>query len=278
MKIGFVTCVALGYSCLEEIYNCGYEVDLLITLKDDIGKKKSGRIYLDDFSRKYETELLKIKNVNDFEVIEKIKDRKIDWLFIIGWSQIAKKEILETPKYGVIGMHPTLLPKGRGRASIPWAIIKGLEKTGVTAFKLDEGVDTGPIIDQMEIEISSNEKASTLYKKVNDTHIDLMASVLKKINDKNLSLIIQNDDEATEWPGRKPLDGELSLDMKVKDVDRLVRATTYPYPGAFICEKRVKKIIWLGRILEENDINDNKNVLKFCDGWFEPLDFETIAL
>jgi methionyl-tRNA formyltransferase len=57
---------------------------------------------------------------------------QIDWLLIIGWSQIARRELLETPACGCLGMHPSLLPIGRGRAAIPWAILKGLDQTGVT--------------------------------------------------------------------------------------------------------------------------------------------------
>lgn len=270
MRLGFVTCVQLGFSCIEKIYELGYKLDVLITLKDELARNKSGRIFLDEFAGKHNIDLIKIKNVNDSDVIDVIKDKQIDWLFIIGWSQIAKAIVLEAPKFGVIGMHPTLLPKGRGRASIPWAIIKGLDKTGVTAFKLDEGVDTGPIIDQMEIKISSDETASTLYSKVNKTHIDLMESVLKKINDENLFLIEQNNDEATEWPGRKPTDGELSPDMNVEDVDRLVRATTYPYPGAFITKKDKKTIVWSGKIITISNLNKkDKFILKFKDGDYE---------
>ena len=123
----------------------GGKIDLLITLKDNKAVDKSGRIYLDEIALKHDVPLLKIKDVNDKEVIEALIKHDIDWLFIIGWSQIARSDLLNTPKKGCIGMHPTLLPVGRGRAAIPWTIIKGLDKTGVTMFKLDEGVDTGDI-------------------------------------------------------------------------------------------------------------------------------------
>ncbi|MGI6706545.1 MAG: formyltransferase family protein [Clostridia bacterium] len=108
MKMAFATCVQLGLSCIEEIYRIGGELDLLITLKDEKAKNKSGRIYLDEIANEHNVPLLKINNINDQEVIEALKEHEIDWLFIIGWSQIAKKEVLETPTKGCIGMHPTL--------------------------------------------------------------------------------------------------------------------------------------------------------------------------
>ena len=164
-KIAFTTCVQLGLSCIEEIYRIGGRLDLLITLKDNKAKDKSGRIYLDEIAERENIPLLKINDINDSKVIDALKKYDIDWLFIIGWSQIAKHDVLETPTHGCIGMHPTLLPIGRGRAAIPWAIIKGLDETGVTIFKLDEGVDTGDIIGQGVIGIFENTTATGFIQK-----------------------------------------------------------------------------------------------------------------
>ena len=153
MKFAFCTCVQLGLSCIEASLRNGFQFELLITLHDHKSKSKSGRIYLDPISQEHNIELLKINHINDSEVIEKIKEKEIDWLFIIGWSQIASKETINAPKFGIIGAHPTLLPEGRGRAAIPWAIINGLKQTGVTFFIMDQGVDTGDILTQQIIPI-----------------------------------------------------------------------------------------------------------------------------
>jgi methionyl-tRNA formyltransferase len=79
--------------------------------------------------------LYKLNNINDADVAEVLKKYEIDWLFIIGWSQIASADFLKVPNKGVIGAQPMLLPTGRGRAAVPWVILKGLEKTGVTFLK-----------------------------------------------------------------------------------------------------------------------------------------------
>ena len=181
MKFAFVTCVQLGLSCIEKIYEIGGSLDLLITLHNHKAVKKSGRIYLDEFAGKYSIPLLKTNHVNDDEVKKAIKESDIDCLFIIGWSQIADNELINLPKKGVFGIHPTLLPEGRGRAAIPWAIIKGLKQTGVTLFKLDEGVDTGPVVGQIAIPIEKQETATTLYEKVNKAHEELIADVYRKM-------------------------------------------------------------------------------------------------
>lgn len=267
-KIAFATCVQLGLSCIEEIYRIGGNLDLLITLKDEKAKNKSGRVYLDDVAIKHNVPLLKINNINDKEVLDALREQQIDWLFIIGWSQIAKKEVLETPTYGCIGMHPTLLPIGRGRAAIPWAIIKGLDKTGVTMFKLDEGVDTGDIIGQGVIDLDMNMTATELYKKVDSMHITLIAKYWNDIVRNNITLTKQNEALATEWPGRRPEDGEILVSMTMNEADKLVRAVTYPYPGAFYNDGEKKIRIWSA------ETNVNEGVIKLSDGYLIPIDFE----
>lgn len=267
-KMAFATCVQLGLSCIEEIYRIGGDLDLLITLNDEKAKDKSGRIYLDEIAAEHNAPLLKINNINDRTVIETLQERKIDWLFIIGWSQIAKPELLRTPKYGCIGMHPTLLPKGRGRAAIPWAILKGLDETGVTIFKLDEGVDTGEIIGQAVIKIGDKTTATELYEKVNKMHIKLISEYWSDIVNNNITLTRQNEAEATEWPGRKPADGEIYSSMTMDEAGRLVRAVTHPYPGAFYKDGNRTVRVWsAGTSAKNGDI-------KLADGYLVPVDFE----
>lgn len=259
-------------SCIEEIYRIGGSIDLLITLKDEKAKNKSGRIYLDEIANKHSTTLLKIDNINNQEVLSALKEYQIDWLFIIGWSQIARKDVLEAPMYGCIGMHPTLLPVGRGRAAIPWAIIKGLDETGVTMFKLDEGVDTGDIIGQGVIELDQNTTATELYQKVDDMHITLIAKYWDEIVNNKITLTKQNDAVATEWPGRKPEDGEILSSMSMDKVDKLVRAVTHPYPGAFYRDGEKTYRIWSA---ETNKVD---GVIKLCDGYLQLLDYEIEGL
>lgn len=276
MKFGFITCVQLGLSCIEKIYEIGGKLDVLFTLHDHKAKRKSGRIYLDEFSKKNTIPLIKLNHINDLDVIEAIKEYELDWLFIIGWSQIASSNLLDAPKKGCIGMHPTLLPTGRGRAAIPWAIIKGLEKTGVSMFVLDEGVDTGPVLGQFEIPLKQDETATELYDKVNLAHEALIAQIYPRLESETYKLTIQDDSLATIWGGRTPSDGELNLKMDIIEVDRLVRATTKPYPGAYILLDGIKRIIWEGRIIESK--KESSNIISFKNGLYEIISFEDVLI
>lgn len=248
MRFGFVTCVQLGLSCMEAIYAAGGRLDLAITLEDDMAQGKSGRVWLDEFCGAREVELVKIRNINRIDAIEAIRAREIDWLFIIGWSQIARDEVLSAPKRGVIGMHPTLLPVGRGRAAIPWAILKGLDETGVTMFQLDAGVDTGPIIAQHKIPLRPDTTATDLYDEVDRVHVELMRDVFPKLRDGLLAPVPQDNSLATEWPGRKPDDGAIDLAGSAVEAERLVRAVTRPYPGAFVDVPGGRLVVWSARL------------------------------
>jgi methionyl-tRNA formyltransferase len=244
MRVGFVTAVELGRACIEEILACGGSLDIVMTLRDEQASDKSGRVRLDDLCSAVGTPLVKVRNINDPEAVEALRAARLDWLFIVGWSQIARPAVLQTAGYGVLGIHPTLLPEGRGRAPIPWAILKDLPQTGVTMFRLDAGVDSGPIAGQLAIPLDPRETANTLYDKVVAGHRSLIRDCWPRLMAGTLELVQQDETRATYWPGRRPEDGALDLAGSVLDADRLVRAVTRPYPGAFLVSGNTRYRLW----------------------------------
>jgi len=101
---------------MEKIYRVGGRLDLVVTLKDDLARKRAGRVYVDDVCRTHGIDLVKIRHNDDPDALAVLREAALDWLFIIGWSQIASREVLQLLRQGALGMHPTLLPKGRARA------------------------------------------------------------------------------------------------------------------------------------------------------------------
>jgi len=259
---------------MEKIYEIGGSLDLAITLHDNIDTLKSGRVYLDDFANHRSIPLLKVKHINETVVEQRIRELHIDWLFVIGWSQIAGPRIIAAPRLGVLGIHPTLLPEGRGRASIPWAILKGLDKTGVTLFMLDEEVDAGPILAQEVLSVGYQEDATSLYSRVTEAHKTLLANVWQGLEAGIIDAVAQDETKATYWQGRTPQDGEISSDMTVEGVDRLVRATTHPYPGAFVMDQKLGLVrIWSGQSMCNAGAKTGF-CLKLRDGYFNASEFE----
>lgn len=271
MKIGFVTCVELGLSCIEAIYEAGYKLDTIYTLHDNLARRKSGRIFVDEFAKHHSINVIKLAHVNDPDAVKTY--RSLDWLFIVGWSQIASRDVIDAPSKGVLGMHPSLLPQGRGRAAIPWAILKNLDKTGVTLFKLDEGVDTGPILAQREIPLTNSATATTLYREVAEAQVSLVTDVLPKMAAGTVSLVEQDESRATTWPGRRPEDGAIDLYGSAMDAERLVRAVTHPYPGAYFIDERSDKVlVWSAKMTGSEP--KRHEFLRFRDGYLALLETE----
>lgn len=249
MRIGFITSVRLGLECLETLVAEGVELSYLGTIHDEIARTKSGRVLLDDFAAEHAVPLHKFRNMNDADAVAALRAADLDWLYVIGWSQMARAEVLSVPRLGAVGIHPTLLPLGRGRASIPWAIIKGLAETGVSMFKLDEGMDTGPLLGQVTVPIGPAETSTTLYEKVIVAHRTLIRDTLPGMLSATIELHEQDHSQATEWPGRTPADGAfVPAEHSVAEIDRFVRALTHPYPGAFVEHEDGSVLrVWAGR-------------------------------
>lgn len=275
MRAGFVTCVQLGLSCMEEIYAAGGHLHLVLTLPDEKARKKSGRVYVDGFCRAHGIPLRKVGHVNDPEALDAILRHRIDWLFVIGWSQIAGAATLAAPTCGALGIHPTLLPEGRGRAAIPWAILKGLPQTGVTLFQLAPGVDSGPIGAQEVLTLARDETATTLYERVNAAHRTLIRKAWPALAAGTLTFTPQDETRASYWPGRVPADGRLLGTQTVLEAERLVRATTRPYPGAFLELGGKVLRVWAGSPAQEGKAPGAGTVrLRFSDGLYDATAYE----
>ncbi len=283
-RIGFVTCVELGVACLQEIYALGGAVDVVITLNDHQSRHKSGRVFMDEFCVRHGAPLLKVGNMNDASSVQAVRDCGLDWIFVVGWSQIAQRAFLDASRAGSLGMHPTLLPSGRGRAAVPWAILSGLTETGVSLFKLDEGVDTGPVALQERLAIGHDETATALYARVADAHRRLIARAWPLLVEDTLAFTPQDDTLATVWSGRRDEDGEILDSMTCDAADRLVRATTHPYPGAFLSRPQGRYRVWsgharVGRQFLEDMRTDSAGHLWFPlrDGCFEATHWQIQA-
>jgi methionyl-tRNA formyltransferase len=262
---------------MDAIYQAGGELACALTLHDELARAKSGRVYLDEFCRERGVPLHKVRNVNDADAVAAIAAARLDWLFIVGWSQIAKKPVLDATRRGVLGIHPTLLPVGRGRAPIPWAILLGLRETGVTLFQLDEGVDSGPIVAQYRVPIAARETATTLYAKVEQAHTALILENWQSLMNGSASTQAQSDAQATVWAGRSPADGRLDPGMTVEGADRLIRAATRPYPGAFMPFQDGVLRIWSSKPPQlgtaPREPGEGALRLQFADGWLDAVEW-----
>jgi len=164
-----------------------------------------------------------------------------DVILVLGWYYMVPKKIRDTARYGAWGIHASLLPKYAGGAPLVWAIINGETETGVTLFKLDDGVDDGDIIAQQKIPISYTDTIREVYAKATEASKAILFNTLT--NSSDIRFTSQDKSKIEIWPQRSPDDGEIDLDWPAEKIYNFIRAQAPPYPGAFIRTADGKKII-----------------------------------
>src|SRR5205823_13412145 len=182
MRLVWVSFDVMGRDCLVAAAEAGAEVAAVVTLPGPIEASRSGQCSFDEIAVELGAKLIETADVNSPATVEAVREVEPDLIFIVGWSQLVLDEFIGLAKHGVLGMHPTLLPKHRGRAAIPWAILSGLSKTGVTLFEIVDGTaDSGPIVGQVEVPLVPDETATTLYSRITEAHVDLVREVVPRL-------------------------------------------------------------------------------------------------
>jgi len=265
IKIIFIAGLKFGYECLKALCEHNMIIDAVFTLSTKY-KNRSGYISFDNI-KKYGVPVYEVDNINDAENVEIIKQLNPDIIFIAGWSFLIGKEILSIPKLGCIGQHPSLLPKHRGNAPIPWAIIMGLTKTGTTLFYLSDNVDSGDIVGQKEIRINLEDNAEILYEKITQSTIELYLEIIPKLKDRTAPRIPQDEKRSYVMPKRTPQDGIIDWDKISISLYNWIRGLSKPYPGAFTFLGEDKIFVWNAKYLKNNSYN---GIIYNADHSFKP--------
>lgn len=166
------------------------------------------------------------------EGVKDMKDLCPDIMVTCAFGQILSKEILDIPKYGVINVHASLLPKYRGASPIHYAILNGDKKTGISIMKTDEGVDTGDVMFSKEISINDNETCGELFDRLSVLGADCLIDALDKIENGEDKYFPQNNDLASYTKIFKKEDALIDWSKSAEQIRNLVRAFN-PAPVAF---------------------------------------------
>ena len=163
---------------------------------------------------------------------EEILELKPDIIVTCAFGQLVPVEILNYPKYGCINVHASLLPKYRGGAPIQRAIMNGEEKTGITIMYMNEGLDTGDMIEKSEVLIKHNDNYETLSNKLMESGVSLLKETLPMIIEGKIKREIQNSKEATTAPIISRGDEKLDFNKTSFELRNHIRALS-PIPGAY---------------------------------------------
>lgn len=235
LKIAFLGTPRLAQIVLQNLIDSPYKPQLVITGHS----KKSGR----GLALKANSIELEAKK-QGIEINYKVKaiDESFDLVVLVAFGQIIPKEILNLPKFGFINIHPSLLPKYRGPSPIQTAILDGQKITGVTIIKLDEKIDHGPILAQLEVEIESIDTHQSLVEKLGLIGSNLLIETLSDYLSGKLKPQAQDDKNATFTKIITKADGFIDPQKPPHPVklQRMIRAY-YPWPGVWIeIESRIK--------------------------------------
>ena len=170
-----------------------------------------------------------------------ISSYRPDVILVMGWYYKVAEGIRNSAKYGAWGIHASLLPDYAGGAPLVWAMINGEKETGVSLFRLDDGVDTGDIVAQARLAIGPDDSIATVYGHATELSTNLLRRTLRDIG--SLSLVPQDLSKRRLFPQRTPEDGEVDLQWPAERIHNFVRAQSSPYPGAFVRTIDGKKLI-----------------------------------
>lgn len=234
-----------SYECLKYLLDRECKIHTLITLPSGAGKHVSDYFDLHDFCREQGINVLDTTNVNSKETLIALQIEKPDYLFTLGWSQIFREDFIKCFSNFIVGTHPTKLPYGRGRAPLPWTILEDLRESAVSFFKIDTGVDTGKLILQRTFNIPQGTYVGELYERVANELAQGFMSIYETLEKgDSLTFTPQDNDGATVRGKRVPSDGLIEFHQTASEIERLIRAVSKPYPGAYCYYKDQKIIFW----------------------------------
>jgi methionyl-tRNA formyltransferase len=251
MRTVWVSFDTMGRDCLEAAATVGAEVVGVVTLPGPIDPNRSGQCSFDEVAARLGAVLHETRDINALETLDEVRTLDPELIFVVGWSQLVRDPFIALAREGVFGMHPSLLPRHRGRAPIPWAILSGLARTGVTLFEIvDAKADSGAIVGQVAVDIEPDETATTLFDRVAVAHVELIRDCIPQLISRTAPRIPQDPTRASSWTKRAPGDGIIDWETRAPYLDAWVRAQTRPYPGAFTYLGGEKVVIWKARPVE----------------------------
>lgn len=252
-KIIFMGTPIFGATILSGLINNGYRPILVVTELD----KPAGRRKIltpppvKVIARKYNLSTVQPQKIENCKATlrgvrlgtsRKIENLSPDLIVVAAYGQILPKEILKIPKYGSLNIHPSLLPKYRGPSPIQTTILNGDKETGVTIILMDEKIDHGKIISNIQYPIS-NKKITypELSQKLAELGVKLLIDTIPRWINDEITAQSQDDSKATYTKTLKKEDGKINWEKSAKETERQIRAFN-PWPGAFTFwrNKRIK--------------------------------------
>ena len=256
MKIVFMGTPDFSVEPLNALVKAGHNVSLVLTREDK--KRNRGELSptpVKELATKLNIPVLTPTKMRDKALIERLKSEKADFFVVVAYGKILPKEVLDIPRLGCINIHASLLPEYRGAAPIQWCILDGKEKTGITTMLMDEGLDTGDILKQYEINIAKKETGGSLFDRLAVLGGEAIVDTIDKFEE--ITPIRQGEATTDYAKMISKSMGEIDFNKSATEIERLIRGMN-PWPSAYTKYQGKVLKIWEADIAD--DISELPNI------------------
>jgi methionyl-tRNA formyltransferase len=224
------------------------------------------------------------RRLRDPATLDEIRALAPDLLVLADYGRLVPPALLDLPPHGALNLHPSLLPRGRGATPVPAAILAGDAETGVSLMRMDEGLDTGPIVAQHRVALRGDETAPDLEATLSGLAAALLVETLPAWLRGEIEARPQDPAGATLTRPLRREDGALDPGRAASELERQVRAYQ-PWPGSFLDSDAGRVVVWRADVIGAPVVGgsaapgqlvavDGGLALSTRDGWLRMLEVQ----
>ena len=272
MKIVFMGTPDFAVDCLEALVNSEHEAVAVFSQPD----KPQGRKQIltapevKVCAQKYNIPVYQPVTLKNGESAELLRELSPELIVVVAYGKLIPQEILDIPKYGCVNVHGSLLPELRGAAPIQWAVINGLEETGVTTMQLDAGLDTGDILLIKKTKIEENETSGELFDRLKILGAEVLMETIAAMLKGELKPEKQDDSQSTYASMLNKSISPVDWSKSAKEVHNHIRGLEpWPVATTVINGKPVKLFgSRMGNYIngKPGEVVTNEKMLEVCCG------------
>lgn len=238
MRIVFLGTPRSAVPFLDVLLDAGHDVPLVVTRPDrPVGRSPEPRptpVKIRALERG--VEVLEPNTARGPKFLARLRDARPELLVVVAYGRILRRAVLDVAPHGAINIHFSLLPRYRGAAPVQWALARGETITGVTAMRLDEGMDTGDVLGSERVEIRPGEHAPALQDRLVAVGVGLLRETVDRIARAEVVATRQDHAAATHAPMLTPEDGRVDPAEDASAIEGKVRGFD-PWPGVWLARE-----------------------------------------
>ncbi len=242
MKILYMGTPDFAIKPLEKLIYDGHEIVGVIT-REDKPKGRGMKVLMTpvkEFAITQNIPVFQPTSVKDGALSGLLSELSPEIICVVAYGKILPSYILDFPKYGCVNLHGSLLPKYRGSAPIQRAVLNGDKITGVTTMLMNEGMDTGDILEVAETPISSEDTSESVFERLSEIGAELLSSTVAKLSRGELTPIPQNEAEATYAPPIRKEEAHIDWSKSAEEIMHLILGS-FSWPIAYT-ESKIGRI------------------------------------